>query len=82
MRLKLIMLFWNDNIETISAEIILIHPVVFFCIFMQIYFRGPLSTLHRAVHRASSKIFTVKSIDLQKYDAESGLTREGISVFP
>ncbi|KHN73489.1 Protein lin-2 [Toxocara canis] len=40
--------------------------------------RGPLSTVYRAVHRTSSKLFTVKSIDLQKYTANSGLTRDDV----
>uniref|UniRef100_A0A914ZN68 Peripheral plasma membrane protein CASK n=1 Tax=Parascaris univalens TaxID=6257 RepID=A0A914ZN68_PARUN len=40
--------------------------------------RGPLSTVYRAVHRTSSKLFTVKSIDLQKYIANSGLTRDDV----
>ncbi|VDK46991.1 unnamed protein product [Anisakis simplex] len=40
--------------------------------------RGPLSTVYRAVHRTSSRLFTVKSIDLQKYTATSGLTRDDV----
>lgn len=40
--------------------------------------RGPLSTVYRAVHRTSSKAFAVKSIDLQKFAANSGLTRDDV----
>ncbi|VDO15992.1 unnamed protein product, partial [Brugia timori] len=39
---------------------------------------GPLSTVYRAVHRITSKLYSVKSIDLQKYSATSGLTRTDV----
>uniref|UniRef100_A0A915Q2P9 Protein kinase domain-containing protein n=1 Tax=Setaria digitata TaxID=48799 RepID=A0A915Q2P9_9BILA len=39
--------------------------------------RGPLSTVYRAVHRITSKLYSVKSIDLQKYSIGPGLTRTG-----
>ncbi|MCP9263192.1 Peripheral plasma membrane protein CASK [Dirofilaria immitis] len=39
---------------------------------------GPLSTVYRAVHRITSKLYSVKSIDLQKYSITSGLTRTDV----
>ncbi|VBB33406.1 unnamed protein product [Acanthocheilonema viteae] len=40
--------------------------------------RGPLSTVYRAVHRITSKLYSVKSINLQKYSITSGLTRTDV----
>ncbi|VDM98745.1 unnamed protein product [Thelazia callipaeda] len=40
--------------------------------------RGPLSTVYRAVHRITSKLYSVKSIDMQKYSVNSGLTRTDV----
>ncbi|TKR79942.1 hypothetical protein L596_014088 [Steinernema carpocapsae] len=40
--------------------------------------KGPLSVVYRAIHRNSSKPFTVKSIDLHKYNLYTGLTRDDI----
>uniref|UniRef100_A0A0R3RLB4 Protein kinase domain-containing protein n=1 Tax=Elaeophora elaphi TaxID=1147741 RepID=A0A0R3RLB4_9BILA len=40
--------------------------------------RGPLSTVYRAVHRITSKLYSVKSINLQKYSTTSGLTRTDV----
>ncbi|VDM12504.1 unnamed protein product, partial [Wuchereria bancrofti] len=42
------------------------------------YIVGPLSTVYRAVHRITSKLYSVKSIDLQKYSVTSGLTRTDV----
>ncbi|VDK63534.1 unnamed protein product [Onchocerca ochengi] len=40
--------------------------------------RGPLSTIYRAVHRITSKLYSVKSVDLQKYSVTSGLTKTDV----
>uniref|UniRef100_A0A915CNN2 Protein kinase domain-containing protein n=1 Tax=Ditylenchus dipsaci TaxID=166011 RepID=A0A915CNN2_9BILA len=40
--------------------------------------RSPICTLYRATHRNTSKTFTIKSIDLRRYLAASGLSQEDI----
>uniref|UniRef100_A0A914VVP5 Protein kinase domain-containing protein n=1 Tax=Plectus sambesii TaxID=2011161 RepID=A0A914VVP5_9BILA len=40
--------------------------------------KGPFSTMHRAVHRASGRVFAVKTVDLRRHSTNAGLTREDV----
>uniref|UniRef100_A0A1I7WM50 Protein kinase domain-containing protein n=1 Tax=Heterorhabditis bacteriophora TaxID=37862 RepID=A0A1I7WM50_HETBA len=52
--------------------------ISFFFIF---WVKGPLSVIHRAVHRTTQKQYAIKTIDLKRYERNTGLGRQALLIF-